>query len=141
MRRLLLFLPLGFVMAGCDAIYERPAPEVAIDFGAPYSVQSAGFASIPPGARSAPYVTLDNHLVADIAYPVDCKGSFFTTAFKPRDERTADVWLVHHAESGSCGADALREERLTVPLPHRVEKVPRLILLTPDEGALQVDRD
>ena len=138
-RSVLFGLVLLLPVMGCDVIYERPEPGSFIDFGEPYAI---GFdaASAPAGTPASPYVDAGNRLVVDVRYRADCEASRFTAAFEARDARTAEVWLVHQATPGSCATGAAVTERVALPLPARADEVSRLILLTPDQGALVLER-
>ena len=57
-----------------------------------------------------------------------------------RDGTTAELWLVHQAEPGSCMSEVEVGQRLTLTLPSIADQVPRLVLLTPDQGALVLKR-
>ena len=130
-------LVLLLVLAGCDVIYERPAIDFSTDFGEPYDV----LLSEAPGMSPAPpFVTADGRLVVDVTYRSGCSASRFSVEARRRDARTAEVWLVHHAEAGSCEAGSPAVRRLTFALPADVAETPRLVLLLPDRGSLVLAR-
>ena len=130
-------LVLLLVIAGCDVIYERPAIDFSTDFGEPYDV----LLSEAPGMSPAPpFVTADGRLVVDVAYRSGCSESRFAVEARRRDAQTAEVWLVHHAEAGSCEAGTPAVRRLTFALPAGVVEVSRLVLLLPDRSAVVLAR-
>ncbi len=130
-------LVLLLVIAGCDVIYERPAIDFSTDFGEPYDV----LLSEAPGMRPAPpFVAADGRLVVDVAYRSGCSASRFSVEARRRDAQTAEVWLVHHAEAGSCEAGSPAARRLTLALPADVVEVSRLVLLLPDRSSVVLDR-
>lgn len=141
MRPLLTLLALALLIpaSGCDVIYERPELELLVDFGEPYAIGLEA-AMAPAGVLATPYVSNDNKLVVDVTYRADCTSSRFTVDLDVRDGITADLWLVHRAVPGSCGSDVEVSERLSIPLPSVADQVPRLVLLTPDQGALVLKR-
>lgn len=137
-------LALSVFAAGCDVIYERPEPQAVIDFGEPYAVGIEA-RNAANGTLAPPYISSDNQLVADVTYPSDCVASRFVVRFEARDIETADVWMVHRADAGSCEAEAGEAEadvaeRLTLTLPASAERFPRIVLLTPDQRAVVLDR-
>lgn len=136
-RTSLLALFLSF--AGCDLVYERPEPDFFTDFGEPYDVQITSTIGSPAGTPMPPYVSEDR-LVVDVTYRSGCEASRFVPEHRQRDAETAELWLRHRAEDGSCESGTLVEERLVFALPAAARAAPRLVLLTPDQHALVLDR-
>lgn len=131
-------LVLLLVFTGCDVIYDRPEIDFSTDFGEPYEVLLRNDA--PGVTASPPYVTADARLVVDVAYRSGCAVSRFSVQARQRDTQTAELWLRHRAEAGSCEAGEVEERRLTLPLPTAMAEVPRLVLLLPDRSTLTLDR-
>lgn len=125
-------------LVGCDVIYERPEPDFSTDFGEPYEVLLRNDA--PGMTAPPPFVTAENRLVVDVASRSGCAASRFAVQFRRHDAQTAELWLVHRAEAGSCETGTLVEERLALPLPAVVAEAPRLVLLLPDRSTVRLDR-
>lgn len=133
-------LALLLAIAGCDFIYERPEIAVFTDFGAPYDVLLTANVGSPAGTLVPPYVDGDDRLVVDVGYRAGCVASRFVLESRLRDAETAELWLLHRAEAGSCASGPLVEERLVLTLPAAARPFPTLVLLTPDQRALVLDR-
>ncbi len=118
---------LVLVVAGCDALVDRPA--LTIEFGSAYTVRFGENVTETGGAvRSTPYTDILGTLHVAVEFSGGCASHFFQVDYV-LSETTATIWLVHSANGDPC--EAILTQEVSVRLPRAVLEKDDLILVSP----------